>query len=157
MLSLSNFEKFREDYYKNRWPGLRLGQAFMFHSGVKLRPNPILFYDPNNARAEDYIRRHYVPQVVNTWKWVINDRFINSWKLSSCPPNTSKPETEVMEIQLLMSESLHQLLNVTTGDYGSSMPHNKAIQVSAYEHSAFFMYSNHAPCSGDLLYCEVVE
>lgn len=149
MLSLSSFEKFREDYYKDKWPGQRLGQAFMHHNRGELRPNPLLYYDPDNARAEGYIRRHYVPKVVHTWEWRIN--YNHQYYMIT-------PEVEVIKIQLLMSESFHQLFNVTSGDYGSAMPHSKVVQVPVSEHSSsFFLYSNFYPCGGDLLYCEVVE
>lgn len=138
MLSLSEFEQFKVSYYKGQWKGQRFGQAFLNHSGFVHGPNPILFYDPSDERAADYIRRHYVYNVVEEW----THKFANGSEI---------------KVQLQMTESRHRLYNLTSKLTGDEKPLDQIVEVYATPcYQDTFIFSSGYPCDGDLYFCEVV-
>ena len=54
-----DFIEFRINFYKGMFPHLRFGQAFMNHF-VVMQPDPTLFYEVDNEKAENDIRMHYI-------------------------------------------------------------------------------------------------
>lgn len=126
MISNTDLENFKRDYYRDP-KGQRLGQAFC--NRFVEEPNPALFYDPCNTRAEGYIRRNYVYAIVQQW-------------------TLGKGQN----IQLLMTETHHALLyndSETVAVIGQKQPIMAPIHVSF--DNVHFTFSWDGPTPGRLL------
>jgi len=64
MFKFSLVAEFITDYYKNIFPNIRLGQAFVNKFNIEDKFN--LFYLEDNNRAEDIIWNNYTTWVENT-------------------------------------------------------------------------------------------